>query len=137
MNMRHVRWLVGIGCTMGLVLFFLVQQIDIASVLGITNKTTAFIVTKTIRFVVNDLLMIGVIYALFAQKRLVYFALVVQAFGIVFLLIPYFVLKLYFQTGNGPLVSFLHRLVLNPTLMLLLIPAFWLQERQATKASND
>jgi exosortase F-associated protein len=136
MKALYLRWWVGMGCAVGLVLFYLFQQIEMAVVLGITNKTTAFIVTKTVRFVVNDLLMIGVIYALFARKRLVYFALIVQAFGIVFLLVPYFVLKLYYQTGNGPLVSFLHRLVLNPTLMLLLIPAFWLQERSA-KASND
>ena len=49
----------------------------------------------------------------------------VQLAGLVFILVPYLVLKLGFDAGNGPLVSFLHRLVLNPTLLLLLIPAFY------------
>jgi exosortase F-associated protein len=124
------RWIVGFSSSICLVLFFMFQRNDMAGLLGIENQTSAFIVSKTIRFIVNDVLMIGVIYALFGQKRFVYFALVVQVAGIVFLLIPYFILKLYFHADNGPLVSFLHRLVLNPTLMMLLIPAFWLQSRK-------
>jgi exosortase F-associated protein len=71
--------------------------------------------------------MIGLIYALFNRKQFILFAFLVQAFGLVFILTPYFILKLYFHAGNGPLISFLHRLILNPTLMILLIPAFWLQ----------
>jgi exosortase F-associated protein len=130
MSARSWRWIVGITSGIALVLFFMFQRIDISNFLGIANRTTAFIVNKTLRFVVNDVLMVGVIYALFSQKRFVYFALFVQVAGVVFLLVPYFILKLYFHADNGPLVSFLHRLVLNPTLMMLLIPAFWLQSRK-------
>ena len=124
------RWLIGIGSLVALIVFYVFQRINIASLIGIDGKTATFLFNKTFRFVWNDVLMIGVIYALFAQKRFVYFALAVQVFGILFVLLPYFVLKLYFHAGNGPLISFLHRLVLNPTLMILLIPAFWLQNRQ-------
>ena len=73
--------------------------------------------------------MIGLIFAIFYKRKYVWFAFGVQVFGFLVVLIPYFVLKLYFHAGNGPMVSFLHRLILNPTLMVLLIPAFWLQLR--------
>ncbi len=129
--MRSVgwRWLIGLSSVAGLLLLFLFQRINLAAMLHLDDTTAMFIFNKTFRFVVNDVLMIGIIFSLFAQKRFILFALAVQVIGIVFVLIPYFVLKLYFHTGNGPLVSFLHRLILNPTLMALLIPAFWLQTR--------
>ena len=123
------RWLIGLSSVAGLLLLFLFQRINLAAMLHLEGATVMFIFNKTFRFVVNDVLMIGIIFSLFAQKRFILFALAVQVIGIVFVLIPYFVLKLYFHTGNGPLVSFLHRLILNPTLMALLIPAFWLQAR--------
>jgi exosortase F-associated protein len=130
MTSQQTRWLIGVASLVGLIVFYLFQKINIASLIGIDDKTASFLFNKTFRFIWNDVLMIGVIYALFGQKRFVYFALAVQVFGILFVLLPYFVLKLYFHAGNGPLISFLHRLVLNPTLMILLIPAFWLQTRQ-------
>jgi exosortase F-associated protein len=133
MSNQSWKWIVGLTSGVALVLFYMFQRTNVSDVLGIANKTTAFVVSKTFRFVVNDVLMIGVIYALFGQKRFVYFALLVQVAGIVFLLVPYFILKLYFHANNGPLVSFLHRLVLNPTLMMLLIPAFWLQSRKNSR----
>lgn len=130
------RWAIGGVSVILLVIVFVFQSKGMAGSLGISDKAVAFIVNKSARFVVNDLLMIGVIYSLFGKRQYVLFALVVQAVGIVFLLIPYFVLKLYFHASNGPLVSFLHRLVLNPTLMLLLIPALWLQERTGQASSQ-
>lgn len=130
MTEKQTRWLVGVSSVVALIALYVFQRINVASIMGIDGKTATFLFNKTFRFVVNDVFMIGVIYALFGQRRFVYFALVVQVFGILFVLLPYFVLKLYFHASNGPLVSFLHRLVLNPTLMILLIPAFWLQTRQ-------
>ena len=127
MNSKAIRWAVGIVSVCGLLALFLFQRINFAAFVNIHSQTLTFISNKTFRFVLNDAFMIGVIYSLFHQRKFVLFALAVQVAGIVLLLLPYFILKLYFHTGNGPLVSFLHRLILNPTLMILLIPAFWLQ----------
>lgn len=129
MTPKQTRVLIGFVSVLGLLMFFLFQRVNVAGWIGVDGKTSAFLFNKTFRFIWNDVLMIGVINALFGQKRFVYFALMVQLFGILFVLLPYFVLKLYFHADNGPLISFLHRLVLNPTLMILLIPAFWLQTR--------
>ncbi|WP_425401996.1 exosortase F system-associated membrane protein [Fulvivirga imtechensis] len=87
-----------------------------------------FIAGRSFRFIVNDLLMILLIYGLYMKRKYVIFAFYLQLIGIILILIPYLVIK-YNTPYNGPLVSFLHRLVINPLLMVLLIPAFFYQER--------
>jgi exosortase F-associated protein len=124
------RVVIGILCVAGLACVYLFQRIDVASMLGMANTAAQkFIVNRTIRFILNDTFMVGIIYALFRERKYVVFALWVQVVGIVFLLIPYFLLKMRWPHYNGPLISFLHRLILNPTLMLLLIPAFYYQRK--------
>lgn len=107
---------------------YLFQRFNLANIFGFqADGITNFLINRAIRFVLNDLFMLGIIYALFRERKYLVFALWVQLFGIVFLLLPYFVLKIYHPSYNGPLLSFLHRLVLNPTLLVLLIPAFYYQ----------
>lgn len=88
-----------------------------------------FILNRSIRFVLNDVLAIGLIFALFYERKYVIFAMVAQLMGMFLFLIPYFILKVNYPGYNGPLISFLHRLILNPTLLLLLIPAFYFQKQ--------
>lgn len=126
-NQRNIRFLIGVLSVTGLVLVFLFQRTDIAGAVGVEQNMWKFVMNRSIRFMVNDVLAILLIYALFAERKYVLFAIGVQLFGLVFVLIPYFILKFNYPGYNGPLISFLHRLVLNPTLILLLIPAFYYQ----------
>lgn len=124
------RYGLGIACVLALTAIFLFQRIDVAAYLGIGDeKIERFIFNRTLRFFLNDLFAIGLIYALFPQKKFVLFAVCVQIAGVVLILIPYFILKVNFPSYNGPLINFLHRLILNPLLMLVLIPAFFYQTR--------
>ena len=129
------RVAIGIFCISGLVAVFLFQRFDLAGLLGIEANINKFLLNRTIRFLLNDALTIGLIYALFAERKYVIFAVYVQLAGVVLFLLPYFVLKICFPSYNGPLISFLHRLIVNPTLLMLLIPAFYYQRAQnaATK----
>jgi exosortase F-associated protein len=127
------RWLIGVLAVAGLVAVYLFQQYDVAGAAGVAGPPiNKFLINRSIRFVLNDLFMIALIYALFFERKYVVFALWVQLAGILSLLLPYFMLKLYFPGYNGPMISFLHRLVLNPTLLLLLIPAFYYQRKNAS-----
>jgi exosortase F-associated protein len=120
--------LIGLLSLTGLVIVFLFQRLDVATMLGVGGADiNRFLVNRTVRFLLNDAFAIGLIYALFMERKYVIFALYVQAAGVILFLIPYFILKLYFQSYNGPLISFLHRIILNPTLLMLLIPAFYYQ----------
>jgi exosortase F-associated protein len=128
--MKGIRILIGLLSAAGLVAVFLFQGIDIANLLGYGDPAIhRFLINRTIRFLLNDAFAIGIIYALFNEKKYVIFSLYVQLAGVVLFLIPYFILKLYLPTYNGPMISFLHRLILNPTLLMLLIPAFYYQKR--------
>lgn len=127
MDKRNLRLVLVFISLSGLVLVFLFQRLDIASMLGIETNIWKFIINRSIRFLLNDFLAILLIYALFYKRKFVVFAIVVQVFGMLFILIPYFIIKYQYPGYNGPLISFLHRLVLNPMLVLLLIPAFYYQ----------
>ncbi len=130
-NTLSFRLVVGILSVAGLIAVFLYQRINVAGYLGVDHSAIAiFLVNRTIRFLLNDLLTIGLIFALFAERKYVLFAIWVQLAGVVLFLVPYYILKLYYPGYNGPLISFLHRLILNPTLLLLLIPAFYFQRHQ-------
>jgi exosortase F-associated protein len=121
----------------GLVIIFLFQEIDVAGQLGVGEKSIhRFLVNRTFRFILNDVFAIGVIYGLFRERKYVIFSVWVQVFGMVVFLLPYFALKLYYPSYNGPLISYLHRLILNPTLLLLLIPAFYFQKVSRHQAPN-
>lgn len=130
MNQRtKFRIGVGIFSVAGLVLVFLFQRLDVAILLGVEQNVWRFIINRSIRFIINDALAIMLIYALFYERKYVLFSVWVQLFGMVLILVPYFIIKFNFPGYNGPLISFLHRLVLNPTLLLLLIPAFYYQKK--------
>ena len=122
------RITVGVACATGLVLVFVFQDVKFAAALGVQNKLTAFFIHRTARFFINDLFAIGLIYALFYERKYIIFSLWVQLAGVIFFLIPYFGLKYYLPKYNGPMINYLHRLILNPTLLLLLIVAFYYQK---------
>ncbi len=119
--------LISLSCA-GLGLVFLGQRWDYSALLGLNeNHQVQFIVNRVIRFLINDNLVLLLIYAIFYDKKYVKFGLAVEAFGFLFLLIPYFILKYSFEI-NPMYISFIHRLIINPTLMVLLIPAIYIQK---------
>lgn len=125
---KQIRWTIGCTAIVGLLLVFLFQGVNISTQLMPNAKPIVhFLLNRSIRFFLNDMFAIMLIYALFPSRQYVIFAIWVQLLGTVFILLPYFLLKLNFPSYNGPLLSFLHRLILNPTLILLLIPAFYYQ----------
>jgi len=125
-----MRWITVLASTAGMIAIFLFQKYNVAGLLGLQDPYSVFAVNRSIRFVLNDLFAIGLIYALFANRQYVWFAFVVQLAGMVLFLLPYLCLKYYLPHYNGPLINFLHRLILNPVLLFLLIPAFYYQAKQ-------
>ena len=98
------------------------------------SKEGIYIFNKVLRFLLNDLLALLMIYAIFYERKYFVFAVYVQLFGMIFILFPYLFLKLHYPAYNGPLLSHLHRLILNPVLLMLLIPALMYQKNLEKKA---
>jgi len=90
-------------------------------------ESFSFIVNKVGRYLLNDLFTIAIIYGLFYEKKYLRFAFVVLLFGLIFLLPAYLFIYLAMPVGFSSLLSHLHRIVLNPVLMMLLIPAYFYQ----------
>ena len=126
---KSIHWGVLIIAIIGLMIMYLLQR-NIQTLFNSLLPDTyyAFVAARIFRFLINDLLMIAVIYVLFKKRKYVVFAFYVQLAGIIFILTPYLIIKSY-TSYNGPLLSYLHRLIVNPLLMLLLVPAFLYQEK--------
>ena len=128
---KVIRLVTGVSFATALLCFYLFQDSFQLQNLDGLSAESRFILVKTGRFLINDLLMLGVIYSIFGDRKILLVALIVQLVGTVFLFLPYLILKTVFHTDNGPMVSFLHRITVNPVLLLLLIPAIWIQRRNA------
>jgi exosortase F-associated protein len=127
----RLRWIIGVISVIGLLLIFLFQQFDWSAWLGIgeLTKIQKFLVNRSFRFVINDIFAGLLVFSLFGKRNLTLIAVYVQVLGFIALLLPYVALKLYYPAYNGPMISFLHRLILNPLLIYLLIFFFWYQEK--------
>jgi len=131
------RFLLIAGSLVALALIYIFQRVDYVNfITGIfggapsINPTVAFIINKTLRLVLNDLLSFLLIFALFREKKYMRIAFFVFCFELVVLLPVYFVIKLKVEGVSeisSPLLSQVHRLIVNPLLMVMLIVAFYYQ----------
>jgi exosortase F-associated protein len=94
------------------------------------------IANKVIRYLINDLAAIALLWVLFQRRDFILLAFWVLLFGLFLLLPLYFVGYFYFSEKLGITLSYLHRLVMNPTLMMLLIPLFYFQQKNEKTQIN-
>ncbi|KAB2814507.1 exosortase F system-associated membrane protein [Phaeocystidibacter luteus] len=100
-----------------------------------TENLTSFpagevILNKSVRYLLNDLFSIMIIHGIFQNQRYTKFAFGLLLFGMLVLLPLYFLLVYYAPDGYTSMVANVHRIVLNPVLMMLLIPYLYHMERQ-------
>lgn len=123
-----------------LAMVFIFQKFDyfrfLQSRLGISDSPwlyTGFVVNKVIRFLINDGVCIFFIYILFKEKKYMKVAFLLFLVELFIILPLYFWIKLATEGDSelsSPLLSQIHRLIINPTLMILLIVSFLYQKRQ-------
>lgn len=116
----------------GLLIVYLFQHIDILVWLDIqTHPYIHFSVKKTWRLILNDTFMLMVIHAWFNNRSVTQFAWKLQILDTLLLLPLYLFLKLTVEGDSelsSPLLSQLHRLIINPVIMILVIPAVYFQQ---------
>lgn len=114
--------------------FKIPQPMDYAALEVI--PTVPFIVNKVLRYLFNDLFSIAIIYGLFYERKYARFAMYVMFFGL-FVLVPiYIALYLSQPEGFSSMLGHLHRVVMNPVLMMLLVPAFFYQRKMQGEPSS-
>lgn len=123
-----------------IILMYLMQRFNYCALvfgiwdLELPSTTFQFIFNRTLRYIINDFSVILLIYAIFESKSLIKIAFGLQFIGLFIVLPIYFYFKLSLEGPtelSSPLLSFIHRIVVNPILMLLLIPGYYYQQRHA------
>lgn len=90
-----------------------------------------FVVSKALRLVLNDIACLFIIWAVFLEKKYLMVAWYLFILELAFIFPAYVVLKLTFEGASeisSPFLSQIHRLVVNPILMFLLIMGFFYQK---------
>jgi exosortase F-associated protein len=135
---RSKRLLLILFSLAGLAFVFLFQNLDLLYLAcGCElHPNTHFAVKKFIRVLWNDAFMIGLIHAWFYDRQVTRLAFYVQLVDTFVLLPVYLFIKLALEGDSeisSPLLSQFHRLIVNPTLMLLIIPAVYYQRLTGSK----
>ena len=115
---------------LGIVLTYLFQDFTFLERINASDDTR-FVLRKTLRVVLNDLFMLMFINAWFRDWKVTRLALAIQLIDGLVLLPIYLIIKLSVEGSSeisSPLFSQFHRLIINPTLMILLIPAVYFQK---------
>lgn len=124
------RFLVGLAIA-GLAVTFVSQEFAFVQNLNISEEAR-FVVKKVARVLLNDFFMLIFIAAWFKDAKVTRLAILIQLVDGLVLLPLYLVFKLNLEGPSeisAPLLSQFHRLIVNPTLMILLIPAVYFQKR--------
>jgi exosortase F-associated protein len=86
-----------------------------------------FAAGKLLRFLINDTGSLLIIFGLFRRKDFMRFGFRLFLVELLILLPAYLVMVTYAYESTRFFLQHLHRLVVNPVLMMLLIPAFYYQ----------
>ena len=95
------------------------------------GPTASFVFNKAVRLILNDALCLLLIYSLFREKKYLRIAFLVLCFEFLVMLPLYLIVKLNLEGPSeisSPLLSQIHRLIVNPMLMLILIVGFYYQK---------
>lgn len=131
---NRIRWIVGSIGFIAITAVYLFHNYNIGGTFfSQVSQEARFILGKTFRFLVNDAASLMIIAALFNGRKYLRIGYLLFLFELLVLLPVYFFLKLYLEGDSeisSPLLSQLHRLIVNPLLMLILIVGFFIQEHK-------
>jgi len=135
---RRSRLALGALSLSGLAIVYILQQVNYFHFLFPLETSTniTFIFNRTFRLLVNDLLCVILIFVLFDEKKYVKMAYLVLTIELVVILPLYFLIKLKMEGDaeiSSPLLSQIHRLIVNPMLMFVLIAGFYYQRFLSAK----
>lgn len=134
---REIRIVMVAVAAGGLAVIYFFQRMDYLNILlGIfgmnatSNANLIFVFNKTLRLILNDALCIVLIYALFGERKYMRIAFWLFCLELFVILPAYLLVKIHLEGPSeisSPLLSQIHRLIVNPMLMLLLIVSFYYQ----------
>jgi len=130
---RRLLIFLSLVCLMSIFVF---QQMDYLSLLAgerfsIDSPSLAFIINRTVRLILNDTFCIILVANIFQRQEYVRVAGWIFAVELLLLLPAYLWIKLSLEGPteiSSPLLQPIHRMIVNPLLMVILIAAFYYQQ---------
>jgi exosortase F-associated protein len=122
---------VGFIAAVMLLATFLFQRFDYSALAGVQSPAGKFIMNRLARFLLNDAACVLLIIAMFNKKKYLYISFLLFLIELFVLLPLYFGLKLMLEGDSeisSPLLSQMHRMIVNPLLMFVLIMALFYQD---------
>jgi len=128
-----------------LIIIYIFQRVSYAEIwnwvvpqlLEIASPYSIFIFNKTTRLILNDAACMLLIYSLFQNKIYLRAAFYLFLIELLIMLPVYLILKLNLEGDSelsSPLLSQIHRLIVNPLLMFLLMVGFIYQRLRLQKS---
>lgn len=132
-KLQHRLW-IRAGLFLGglaiLAVVYLFQRISLAGSLGNFPPNVIFVINRTARLIINDFACFLIIFAVFQEAKYLRIAFWIFLIELLLILPVYFAVKLSLEGDSeisSPMLSQVHRLIVNPMLMLLLIAGFLFQ----------
>lgn len=126
-RLRTAIFLTGVAIIFFVYIF---QRMGTGAVVENLRPNTIFIISRTTRLLVNDLACFLIIFALFRERKYLKIAFWVFLAELLVILPVYLLVKLTLEGDSeisSPLLSQVHRLIVNPMLMILLMAGFFYQ----------
>lgn len=122
-----------------LLLVYVFQKISYAGVINnflpagfkINHPNAVFVVNRVFRLIINDGACMVLIWGLFKETKYLKAAFLIFSIELLIILPIYFLIKLNLEGPSelsSPLLSQIHRIIVNPLLMVILIIAFYYQK---------
>ncbi|MUU77989.1 exosortase F system-associated membrane protein [Winogradskyella endarachnes] len=89
------------------------------------REVAKLVLYTTLRFVLNTLVSLGVLYAIFKDKSIVKFSVVIYTIGYVLLLLPFLYFVINPKQEDYYLFFNVRRFLIQPIGLILLLPAFY------------
>lgn len=124
---RSGIFLIGLLTLLGVYLF---QRLNPVIALGDLPPNVIFMINRTARLILNDAACFLIILAIFKEAKYLKIAFCVFLVELLIILPVYFAIKLSMEGDSeisSPLLSQVHRLIVNPMLMILLMAGFFYQ----------
>ena len=103
----------------------------------LTYPNVVFAINRTTRLLINDILCMVLIFALLQKRSYLRLSAIIFGFELLVMLPLYLWIKLSMEGPSeisSPLLSPIHRMIVNPLLMIVLIAALYYQQYMTSKA---
>jgi exosortase F-associated protein len=127
---KWIRWIIGIAAIGSILIVYVFQRKLFWGQEYDQLQYLSFIVNRVVRLIINDSLCLLLFIAIFNRKQELKLASMLFAIELFLILPLYLLIKLTLEGDaeiSAPLLSFIHRLIVNPLLMIILLGGFLYQ----------